>query len=130
VGDVVGLDGTLGAGKTQLVQGILQGLEFDPSLVTSPTFTLIQEYEAKYPVCHLDVYRLRDIDEFLELGVDELLGGPVICLIEWASRVAEVLPRDRLQINLTILDEQQRQIRIGAEGPRSQQRLQEFLQVR
>ncbi len=119
-GDVVGLDGELGAGKTHFVQGIMAALGVDPSLVTSPTFTLIQEYAASVPVCHLDAYRLRDIDEFLELGVDELLGGEVVCLIEWASRVAEALPQDRLQIELKVLSEQARRIRWTASGPRSQ----------
>jgi tRNA threonylcarbamoyladenosine biosynthesis protein TsaE len=126
-GDVVALDGPLGAGKTHLVQGILEGLDFPREHVTSPTFTLIQEYPARVPVCHCDAYRLRDVDEFLELGVDELLGSEVICLIEWAERVAEVLPRDRLSIVLQVTGETARIIKIGASGPRSEQILQRLL---
>ena len=126
-GDVIALDGPLGAGKTHLVQGILQGLDFPREHVTSPTFTLIQEYPARIAVCHCDAYRLRDVDEFLELGVDELLGSAVICLIEWAERVAEALPRDRLSIGLQVSGETARIIKIGASGPRSEQILQQLL---
>lgn len=118
-GDVVGLDGELGAGKTHFVQAVAARLGFDPAQVTSPTFTLIQEYATAPPICHLDAYRLHDSDEFLELGVDELLGGEVVCLIEWASRVADVLPKDYLQLNFETLSETSRRISFVTSGPRS-----------
>ncbi|MCA9081502.1 MAG: tRNA (adenosine(37)-N6)-threonylcarbamoyltransferase complex ATPase subunit type 1 TsaE [Planctomycetaceae bacterium] len=122
-GDVVGLDGDLGAGKTHFVQGLVAAMGLRTEDVTSPTFSLIQEYPTPIPVCHLDAYRLRDVDEFLELGVDELLGGDCICLIEWASRVAEVLPQDRLSLQIEVLDESQRRLSWTARGPRSSELL-------
>ena len=123
-GDVIGLDGELGSGKTHFVQGVLGALGVDPANVTSPTFTLIQEYDTNPPVCHLDAYRLRDIDEFLELGVDELLGGDVVCLIEWASRVREVLPQDMLQLDLNAVGPEVRTLTFSATGRRSVELLQ------
>ncbi|MCA8995169.1 MAG: tRNA (adenosine(37)-N6)-threonylcarbamoyltransferase complex ATPase subunit type 1 TsaE [Planctomycetaceae bacterium] len=122
-GDVIGLDGELGAGKTHFVQAVAAQLGFDPAQVTSPTFTLIQEYPTAPLICHLDAYRLHDSDEFLELGVDELLGGEVVCLIEWASRVADVLPKDYLQLNFETLSESSRRISFVSNGPRSQKLL-------
>ena len=122
-GDVVALIGELGAGKTLLVQSIAAQLGVDPEAVHSPTFVLIQEYDARIPLVHIDAYRLEDTDQFLELGADELLGADNVCLIEWADRVAEVLPRDRITIHLTSTGESSRQIEITATGPRSQQRL-------
>ena len=98
--DVVALIGDLGAGKTHLVQAIASSLGADLSEVNSPTFVLIQEYDADIPILHIDAYRLRDTDEFLELGADELLGGENVCLIEWADRVADVLPRHRIEIRI------------------------------
>jgi tRNA threonylcarbamoyladenosine biosynthesis protein TsaE len=120
-GDVVGLIGNLGAGKTHLVQAIAGALGVQNDEVTSPTFVLIQEYAGRVPVCHLDAYRLADTDEFLELGADELLGGDCVALIEWADRVADVLPRDRLMIEIEPLSENARELRITAGGPRSEQ---------
>ncbi|WP_437229682.1 tRNA (adenosine(37)-N6)-threonylcarbamoyltransferase complex ATPase subunit type 1 TsaE [Planctomicrobium sp. SH661] len=118
-GDVVSLIGNLGAGKTHLVQAIAEGLNVDREEVHSPTFVLIQEYDGRIPVCHVDAYRLRDIDEFLELGADELLGGEGICLIEWADRVEEVLPRDRLTIRIETTGITSRRIELVSSGPRS-----------
>jgi tRNA threonylcarbamoyladenosine biosynthesis protein TsaE len=102
-GMVLGLVGPLGAGKTRLVKAIAQGLGFDPEDVSSPTFVLIQEYSAGIPLYHFDTYRLRDLEEFLELGAEELLEGEGVCLIEWADRVAGVLPADALWIEIRLL---------------------------
>ena len=119
-GLVVGLIGHLGAGKTRLVQSAAEGLGADRSDVNSPTFVLIQEYEGRLPVYHFDTYRLRDEDEFLELGADEYMVGDGVCLIEWADRVADVLPRDRLTIELEMTGLESRRVRLTAGGPRSQ----------
>ena len=86
------LEGTLGAGKTRLVQAIAAGCGIDPQAVTSPTFVLCQPIPARRLLYHLDAYRIRDLDEFLELGVDEYFEGPGLTLIEWADRVAPCLP--------------------------------------
>jgi len=118
-GTVIALNGNLGAGKTRLTQAIAQALGVDPAEVNSPTFVLIQEYEGRLPLYHFDTYRLKDTDEFLELGADELLYADGVCLIEWAEKVAEVLPRDVLQINITHLSGSARHFEFIGQGPRS-----------
>lgn len=120
LGDVVALIGDLGAGKTTLTQAIAGGLGVDPEVVTSPTFVLIQEYTGIVPVCHIDAYRLRDTDEFLELGADELLGADNICLIEWADRVADVLPQRQIRIEIETIGSAARRIRVHCPENRSQ----------
>jgi tRNA threonylcarbamoyladenosine biosynthesis protein TsaE len=130
-GDVIALNGPLGAGKTFLVQAVAAGLGITEEEIHSPTYMLIQEYAGRIPVCHLDAYRLRDLDEFLELGADEILGGDCVTFIEWAERVSAVLPRDRLTISLTPLDDNAREAKLTAGGTRSTrllQRLEEFRQ--
>lgn len=118
-GLVVALVGDLGSGKTRLVQAICEGLGIDREDVTSPTFVLIQEYLGRLPVYHFDTYRLRDVDEFLELGAEELFESDGVCLVEWADRVAEALPADHLRIEIAIAGETERRFRLSATGPRS-----------
>ena len=102
---VVGLVGTLGAGKTTLVQAIARAAGIDAADVTSPTFTLLQTYRGSITLHHLDAYRLTDEDEFLELGVEELFeDGGAWTLIEWADRVRDVLPAETLWIEIKIDD--------------------------
>ena len=103
---VIGLVGTLGAGKTTLVQAIARAAGIDSSDVTSPTFTLLQTHHGSITIHHLDAYRIADEDEFLELGVDELFDAEAWTLIEWADRVRDVMPANALWI----------QIRIGSDG--------------
>ena len=87
-GAVIALIGTLGTGKTHLVKGIAQGLEVpDPLAVTSPTFTLINEYEGRLPLYHIDAYRLNSAGQLEELGFDEICRPPAIVVVEWADRV-------------------------------------------
>ncbi len=103
---VVGLAGTLGAGKTSLVQAIARAAGIDSCDVTSPTFTLLQTHQGKIRIHHLDAYRVADEDEFLELGVQELFEDPgAWTLIEWADRVTGVMPRDALWITIKIHDD-------------------------
>lgn len=118
-GTVVGLVGDLGAGKTHFVQAVAEGLGVERDFVNSPTFVLIQEYEGNVPVCHIDAYRLADSDEFLELGADELLGAENVCLIEWADRVADVLPRDRITVTMEVTGERSRRLTLSPSGPGS-----------
>lgn len=92
-GTVIALVGTLGAGKTRLSRGIAEALGADPREIASPTFVLIHEYDARLPIYHVDAYRLRSPDEFDALGADEYLYGHGVCLIEWADRVSDRLPR-------------------------------------
>ena len=86
-GATVALYGTLGAGKTRLVQAIAEATGVDRRNVVSPTFVLIQEYQGRRPIYHFDAYRLRDEDEFLGLGPDEYFEGDGLVLVEWADRV-------------------------------------------
>jgi tRNA threonylcarbamoyladenosine biosynthesis protein TsaE len=124
-GGLVALIGPLGAGKTRLAQSIATALGADRRTVNSPTFVLIQEYAAALPIFHCDTYRLRSIDEFLDLGVDEMFQSEGVCLIEWADRVTPVLPADRLQIEIEVAGATGRNFLITALGPRSAEVLQE-----
>ena len=119
-GLVVALVGNLGAGKTRFVQAAAEGLDIPREAVNSPTFVLIHEYEGRLPVYHFDTYRLGDIDEFLELGADEYMSGDGVCFIEWADRMEEVLPRDRLSITFEITGELTRRVTVAAGGRGSQ----------
>lgn len=118
-GDVVTLNGQLGAGKTRLVRAIVTGLDGGDVLVNSPTFVIVQQYAVRLPVYHIDAYRLADADEFLALGGEEILAGKGVCLIEWAERIDDVLPADRLQITITPTSPQARRLTLTAGGPRS-----------
>lgn len=97
-GDIVCLNGELGAGKTTLTKSIGLGLGVT-DYITSPTFTLINEYSGRLPVYHFDVYRLENADELYDLGFDEYFYGKGVCIIEWADKIEKLLPRER-----TILD--------------------------
>jgi tRNA threonylcarbamoyladenosine biosynthesis protein TsaE len=98
-GDVLALYGELGSGKTTLVQGLARALGIERP-VNSPTFTLINEYRGTCPLFHIDLYRVRDPGEALDLGLDEYLYGNGITAIEWAERIAELLPPGTLHIRL------------------------------
>lgn len=91
-GDVLALHGDLGAGKTRLVRGLCAGLKIDPEGVSSPTFTIVQEYPGPVPVFHIDAYRLKSAEELLDLGFEDYLTAGGICVIEWPSRVSSLLP--------------------------------------
>src|SRR5471032_3215748 len=93
-GAVVALIGPLGAGKTHLVRAIAIGLDIaNPAVVNSPTFVLIQEYDARLPIYHFDAYRLTREAEFADLGVHEYYERDGVCLIEWADKVSTILPK-------------------------------------
>ena len=110
-GSIVALYGTLGAGKTEFVKGICEGLGVRDSVVNSPTFTLVNEYGAdEVIVYHFDAYRLNSIHEFYELGYHDYFFGEGICLIEWPDRVEELLPGDIWRLRLTHVGPEQRQL--------------------
>lgn len=118
-GAVVALVGPLGAGKTHLVRAIAEGLGIaDSRVVSSPTFVLLQEYEARLPIYHFDAYRLRGAEEFIELGVQEYFDGNGVCLVEWADRVEACLPRARLRITLDVMGETARHVVVESSGER------------
>ncbi len=129
-GDVICLNGDLGAGKTAFSQGVARGLGVDGP-VTSPTFTLINEYEGRLPLYHFDVYRLAGPAEMEDLGYEEYFYGQGVCLVEWAQRVEEVLPRERLDILLT-RDEGSEEIRLVhfmPKGGHYQQLVEELMKI-
>jgi tRNA threonylcarbamoyladenosine biosynthesis protein TsaE len=100
-GDVVVLAGDLGAGKTAFVQGFGRALGVEER-ITSPTFTLVHVYEGgRLPIHHLDVYRLEQLNEALDLGLAEMLDEGGVVLIEWGDAILPVLPHDRLEVRLT-----------------------------
>jgi tRNA threonylcarbamoyladenosine biosynthesis protein TsaE len=118
-GLVVALVGELGAGKTRLVRAVATALGADPDHVNSPTFVLIQRYDARIPVFHFDTYRLRDADEFADLGPEEFFTAGGVCFVEWADRVAELIPDDHLRIDIETIGPTERVFRLAAHGPRS-----------
>lgn len=100
-GDVVALYGDLGTGKTHLVQGLCAALGVPRHAVTSPTFTLVHEYAGgPFPLYHLDAYRIRDVNEFFELGYEEYFYGDGVCLVEWPARVEPLLPAHTIRLRL------------------------------
>ena len=108
-GDVIALIGELGAGKTQLVKGLAVGLGVaDPRRVTSPTFVLIHEYAGRMPIFHADAYRLHAGRELADVGIEEDYACGGLTVIEWADRVADVLPSRHLRIEIEITGEQSR----------------------
>ncbi|MEN8141226.1 MAG: tRNA (adenosine(37)-N6)-threonylcarbamoyltransferase complex ATPase subunit type 1 TsaE [Thermodesulfobacteriota bacterium] len=116
-GDVFLLQGDLGAGKTTLTQAIGLGLEVPGHCyITSPTFSLLHEYPGRLTLYHFDLYRLADEEEILELGFTEILHGQGVSVVEWPDRLGTFTPRDRFEINLSILSESSRQATIRAHG--------------
>lgn len=128
-GDVVCLEGELGAGKTCLAQGIGRGWGAGRPL-TSPTFVLVREYaRANEPtrLYHVDLYRIPDAEEALGLGMDEFLGdNHAVCVVEWAERALALLPSERLWIRLELTDQTRRALYFTAQGERHTALLQEF----
>ncbi len=118
-GDLVAFSGDLGAGKTCSVQGIAMGLGVeDRSQITSPTFTLIQEYQGRLPIYHFDVYRLTHSDEMYDLGYEEYFYGEGVTLVEWAERIETFLPQDCLHMHLHIETDLSRTLRFRSNGDR------------
>ena len=117
-GDIILLNGDLGAGKTHLTQGICYGVGLDKgSYIRSPTFTLINEYQAKLPIYHIDLYRIDSLEEIYSLGLEEILFNQGITIIEWAEKLRSpknhknliLNIQDRIEINIEIISESERE---------------------
>ncbi|WP_141434460.1 tRNA (adenosine(37)-N6)-threonylcarbamoyltransferase complex ATPase subunit type 1 TsaE [Bacillus sp. 03113] len=117
-GDVIALEGDLGAGKTTFTKGLAQGLEIKKN-VNSPTFTIIKEYEGIMPLYHMDVYRVED--SFEDLGFDEYFNGEGVTVVEWAHLIKEQLPEEYLSIYLYNVKDNQRKIVLKPMGDRYEQ---------
>jgi tRNA threonylcarbamoyladenosine biosynthesis protein TsaE len=116
-GDFIACYGPLGAGKTTLVQGFAQGFEVEnAAYVRSPTFALVHEYQGKYPLYHFDFYRLSHWSESLDIGFMDYLDSRSVVIVEWADRFPQLLPSDRLDINMQILPSDGRSIQFTAYG--------------
>ncbi|MDZ7793978.1 MAG: tRNA (adenosine(37)-N6)-threonylcarbamoyltransferase complex ATPase subunit type 1 TsaE [Spirochaetia bacterium] len=110
-GDIITLHGSLGCGKTTLVKGIADSLEIDDE-ITSPSYTLISEYEGRIPMYHMDLYRIDSIEEFELLGAEELLYGTGVSIIEWAEKIEQLLPDTCISISFYIDAAAERDIKI------------------
>ena len=99
-GDVVAINGLIGVGKTTLVQGIAAGLGIEEQ-ITSPTFTIIHNYDGAIPMYHIDLYRIEHENELAPIGIFDLFQGSEIILIEWADKYSHILPTDAIAITIT-----------------------------
>jgi tRNA threonylcarbamoyladenosine biosynthesis protein TsaE len=125
-GDIVCLFGDLGSGKTVLTKGICLGLGIDKDKVTSPTFVILRQHEGKLPIYHFDLYRLTSPEDILDLGYEEYFFDEGVSVIEWADRLGQLLPKEFLKINLLVKGENQRAIRISAQGLRYRKLLEDI----
>ncbi len=103
-GDIICLDGELGTGKTHLAKGIASGLGIKEH-ITSPTFTIVNEYEGRMKLYHFDVYRIDDPEEIEAIGFDEYIFSDAVSIIEWSELISELIPEERIQINIKKLPE-------------------------
>jgi len=128
-GDIIALNGELGSGKTEFVHGLAQGLGVPASVaVASPSFTLVHEYPGRALLVHLDLYRLEDLPAELLPDLEEYLSGELVLAVEWAQRLAGLLPRDYLEVRLAILNESQRQLTFLGHGRRGRELLENLKQ--
>ncbi len=127
-GDVICLVGELGTGKTCFAQGVGCGLGAKEP-ITSPTFTLINEYRGagmRLPFYHIDLYRIESAKDLLSLGLEDYFYGEGVCVIEWADRARGALPQEHLWVRLRHVDETKRAILMRGVGKRYQELLREF----
>ena len=116
-GAIVALIGELGAGKTSLTQGIARGLGIEEGYqITSPTFTLINEYPGRLHLVHLDAYRLSGSPDLPDLGYEEFFFSKSVTVIEWAEKILDVLPDKTIFITMTYLDQDRRRIEFSGDG--------------
>jgi len=110
-GDVVALTGELGAGKTVFVQGLVRALGVTTG-ATSPTFVLVNEYRGRMPVHHVDAYRTTSLAEVLELGLEEMMDGEGVTVVEWAERLEPLVPTRAVRVHITGVGDEPREITI------------------
>jgi tRNA threonylcarbamoyladenosine biosynthesis protein TsaE len=119
-GDVISLAGELGSGKTWFTKGVGSGLGIARNtVITSPSFSLVNEYEGRYTLFHLDAYRLESLADFLAAGLDEYFYQDGVVVMEWADLWPEILPDHRLKVEFVITDEHSRKITMSGYDPRA-----------
>ena len=119
-GDIICLTGDLGTGKTHFVKGFAKGLEID-DYITSPTFTIVNEYQGRLKLYHFDVYRIEDPDEIHAIGFDEYIFSSAVSIIEWANFIEALIPEESLRINIVkvpLKGDNYREIEISYKGER------------
>ena len=115
-GNVVALIGNLGAGKTVIANGLCAGLGVKEGYITSPTYTIINQYDGRIPVYHIDLYRLNNSKELYNLGWDEYIYGYGACIIEWADKAREMLSEEYLMVKIELTGNEKRKIILQAKG--------------
>ena len=108
-GDIIAINGDLGAGKTTFIKGVLQGLGYKGN-VSSPTYTLVNEYDAKYKIIHIDCYREKDLNRWLNIGITDYFDSDCILFIEWFENIKSILPKNINLINFEMISENERLI--------------------
>jgi len=119
-GTVIGLDGTLGAGKTRLTQAIGIGLGIKPGNVVSPTFTIMVPHAGRLPLIHLDAYRIKSPEEVDELGLDEMVVDGAVLVVEWSDRIRNLLPLVDVGIQIHHVDDNRRRFELTESSERGQ----------
>ena len=115
-GDLIALSGTLGSGKTWFTKGIALGVGVPANtVVVSPSFSLVNVYQGKYPLFHMDVYRLEELSDFLAAGLEEYLYEDGVTVMEWADRWPEILPEWKISIGIGILDDSSREFTLSGD---------------
>lgn len=111
-GSVISLRGSLGAGKTVFAKGVARSLGIDEAIV-SPTFTLVQEYEGRLAMYHMDLYRITSEEDFQMIGGEDMLYSDGLCLVEWSEIINDILPFGTLFVQITVNDDQSRTVNIS-----------------
>ena len=125
-GDIICLIGDLGTGKTTFAKSIAKGLEVGDD-VTSPTFTILHEYEGRIPFYHFDVYRIEDVIEMDDIPYEEYFYGDGVCVIEWAQLIQPILPPDYLKVQIKYVNNEEREICFEATNEYYHKQLEELL---
>ncbi len=117
-GILIALSGDLGAGKTLFVQGLASGLDVPQGhYVTSPSYTLINEYPGRFKLFHIDLYRINSENDLEDIGIHEILSGSGVVAVEWAERLNQAMPAEYLSMHFKIIGDQKRKIILTAYGP-------------
>jgi tRNA threonylcarbamoyladenosine biosynthesis protein TsaE len=125
--DFVALVGELGSGKTWFAKGLALGLDISPkTVITSPSFALMNEYQGRIPLFHMDAYRLEKLSAFLSAGLEEYFYEEGVVAMEWADRWPEILPESRVTVSIEVLDKVSRHIVLSGSHPRAIEILEEL----